>query len=51
MSESKYYHMNKKCKCSKKKQEAKMINYSLMWHDGDIVCDNCKCYIRSYDAG
>lgn len=26
-------------------------NYSMMWHDGDVICDNCDSYVRSYDAG
>lgn len=26
-------------------------NYSAIWHDGDVVCDKCGGFIRSYDAG
>lgn len=26
-------------------------NYSMAWHDGDVVCNNCDTYIRAYDAG
>lgn len=28
-----------------------VINYSPIWHDGDVVCEDCGKYIRSYDAG
>lgn len=26
-------------------------NYSMMWHDGDVICDDCGTYVRGYDAG
>lgn len=26
-------------------------NHSLMWHDGDIVCQDCGGYVRMFDAG
>jgi len=26
-------------------------NYNMMWHDGDITCDDCGGYVRMYDAG
>jgi hypothetical protein len=29
----------------------KVINYNMMWHDGDVVCETCNGYIRMYDAG
>lgn len=28
-----------------------VINYSPIWHDGDVVCEDCGKYIRSFDAG
>lgn len=28
-----------------------VYNHSLMWHDGDVVCDDCGRYVRMYDAG
>lgn len=38
-----------KCKCDN--QQPKLVNYSMMWHDGDVICRNCGGYIRMYDAG
>lgn len=26
-------------------------NHDAMWHDGDIVCQDCRTYVRMYDAG
>ena len=26
-------------------------NHSGMWHDGDIVCQDCGGYVRMFDAG
>jgi hypothetical protein len=26
-------------------------NYNMMWHDGDVKCDDCGTYVRMYDAG
>lgn len=26
-------------------------NYSMMWGDGDVVCDDCGTYVRGFDAG
>lgn len=26
-------------------------NYNAMWHDGDVMCDDCGTYVRMYDAG
>lgn len=51
MSNKEKYNFEKKCKCKSKKQKPVVINHSLSWHDGDVVCDNCKCFIRDYDAG
>lgn len=28
-----------------------VINYSMMWHDGDVICSDCRLWIRSFDAG
>lgn len=28
-----------------------LINYDLIWKDGDVVCEKCGKYIRSFDAG
>lgn len=36
-----------RCHSSNKKVE----NYSMMWHDGDIVCQDCGGYVRMFDAG
>lgn len=40
---------NKKCKS--KKLVVKVIDYSMIWHDGKVVCAECGRYIRDYDAG
>jgi len=37
--------------CACDDQKLILINYDMMWHDGDIVCESCGGYIRSYDAG
>lgn len=29
----------------------KLENYSMMWHDGDMVCQDCGGYVRMWDAG
>lgn len=26
-------------------------NYDPMWQDGDIICQDCRTYVRMYDAG
>lgn len=26
-------------------------NHDMMWHDGDVVCDDCNTYVRGWDAG
>lgn len=31
--------------------ETVLENYDMMWHDGDIVCAKCDCYVRGWDAG
>lgn len=41
------YELQKTCKHENKE----VINYSPIWHDGDVVCSDCGKYIRSYDAG
>lgn len=38
-------------KCKANPLEVKVINYDMMWHDGDIVCVKCGQYIRMFDAG
>lgn len=43
------YNLFKKCKC--RIPEPIVINYSLMWRDGDVVCQKCKNYIKNFDAG
>jgi ribosomal protein L37AE/L43A len=40
-----------KCPHCKKPLVTRVDNYSAMWHDGDVVCDKCGGFIRSYDAG
>ena len=51
MSDQEIYDLKKKCECKKEEQKPIVINHDMMWHDGDVVCDKCKCYIRSFDAG
>lgn len=29
----------------------RMENYSMMWHEGDIVCNKCDTWVRGFDAG
>ena len=31
--------------------DVRVEDYDMMWHDGDIVCNVCGCYVRGYDAG
>jgi hypothetical protein len=38
-----------KCKCNNPKPQ--MVNYSMMWHEADIICNNCGKFIRYWDAG
>jgi hypothetical protein len=38
-----------RCKCEK--PELKMVNYSMMWHEADIVCAHCNGFVRYWDAG
>lgn len=26
-------------------------NYDPMWHDGDVICQDCRTYVRGFDAG
>ncbi len=32
-------------------KSTRMENYSMMWHEGDIVCNDCDTYVRGFDAG
>jgi hypothetical protein len=40
-----------KNKCSCDNQIPKMVNYSMMWHEADIICASCGRFIRYWDAG
>jgi hypothetical protein len=31
-------------------KNTRIVNHSLMWHDGDIICV-CGRYVREFDAG
>jgi len=31
--------------------EFEVKNHNLNWHDGDVVCQDCKTKVRDYDAG
>lgn len=31
--------------------ELRMENYSMMWHEADLVCEACDTYVRMWDAG
>lgn len=31
--------------------DTRMENYSMMWHEADIVCNGCDTYVRMWDAG
>jgi hypothetical protein len=39
------------CKCREPEQVTEVVNHSMMWHDGDVICVTCGGYVRSYDAG
>jgi hypothetical protein len=43
------YIFNLCVKCGSHNTSVK--NYNMMWHDGDITCDDCGEYVRMYDAG
>ena len=45
------YNLEKQCECHPLERVPVVINHSLMWHDGDVVCERCRCFIRSFDAG
>lgn len=32
-------------------EDTRVENHSMMWHDGDIVCNDCGRYVRMFDAG
>lgn len=38
-----------KCKCNSPRKG--FYNYSMMWHEADIICENCDGFIRFWDAG
>jgi predicted SprT family Zn-dependent metalloprotease len=40
---------DRRCECNN--QKPIVVNHNLMWHDGDVICQNCEGYIRGYDAG
>lgn len=42
-------HYNSCPEC--KGTNTEVLNYDMMWHEGDIVCTKCRCYVRGYDAG
>lgn len=39
-----------KCKCENRSGTF-MANHSLMWHDGDIMCNDCGKFVRFFGAG
>lgn len=38
-------------KCDSPPSDHEVRNYSMMWHDGDVVCTKCETYVRGWDAG
>lgn len=38
-------------KCGAPPKDHRVDNYSMMWHDGDVVCNKCNTRVRGYDAG
>jgi hypothetical protein len=45
-----YYDINNTCpECGS--QNTVLENHSMIWHDGDIVCADCRTYVRGWDAG
>lgn len=39
--------------CGGKPEKTEVVNHSLMWHDGDVICAKADCcrYVREWDAG
>ena len=40
---------SKKCECDH--QMPIVVNYDYVWRDGHVICQNCKGFIRHFDAG
>ena len=38
-----------KCVCDDRKPL--LVNHDMLWHDGDVICENCRGFIRFWDAG
>lgn len=45
------YNLKEMCRCAPNERKSVLINHSAIWGDGDVVCNNCKCFVRSYDSG
>lgn len=39
--------------CDGTPPSTRIVNHSMMWHDGDVVCAKPDCcrFVRNYDAG
>lgn len=41
----------KTCPQCGKTDALEVLNYDLMWHDGEVWCTRCEVKVREYDAG
>lgn len=55
MSERVKVDYKDKCKCpdrdSNENKSCYMVNYSMMWHEEDVLCNDCHKFVRFWDAG
>lgn len=41
---------NDRCKCDDRSGTYR-VNYEIMWGEADIMCSDCKKFVRFWDAG
>lgn len=49
-----YKHKAADCEtCAGAPESTIIVNRSLMWHDGDVICSKSDCcrFVRTWDAG
>jgi len=37
--------------CNSAPSNHRLENYSAMWHEGDVYCNQCNSFVRDWDAG
>ncbi len=42
---------DKKCTCSLETRKTVIVNYDVMWHEGQIICQICNGFVGFFDAG